>query len=72
MNFALRGLLCGAAAMPAVSGVRAESRLVTGQFETRLLPAALKFTVLLPDGQDSLTVEEVIRNFSIRQPVLWL
>src|SRR5579872_1815183 len=32
----------------------AESRLVTGQFDTRLIPAPLKFTALLPDGYDSL------------------
>jgi S-formylglutathione hydrolase len=36
-------------------GARAESRLVTGQFETRLIPAPLKFTALLPDGYDSLS-----------------
>jgi S-formylglutathione hydrolase len=42
---ALLGTLCA----------HAESRLVTGQFETKLIPAPLKFTVLLPDGYDSMT-----------------
>ena len=32
----------------------AESRLVTGQFETNLVPAALKYAALLPDGYDAL------------------
>jgi S-formylglutathione hydrolase len=44
-------LLC---AVVGLSGALGESRLITGQFETNLLPAALKFTVLLPDGYDSL------------------
>ena len=46
-------LLCviGLALLPSV-GARAESRLVSGQFENTLLPAALKFMVLLPDGYE--------------------
>jgi S-formylglutathione hydrolase len=38
----------------AIAAAHAESRLVTGQFETNLIPAPLKFTALLPDGYDSL------------------
>src|SRR5262249_21221269 len=37
-----------------LAAARGESRIVTGQFETKLIPAPLKFTVLLPDGYDSL------------------
>src|SRR5215472_10402133 len=40
-------LLLGAAPM------LAESRLVTGEMKTDLLPAPLRYTVLLPDGYDS-------------------
>src|SRR5947209_2026701 len=37
-----------------LAALHAESRLVTGQLETKLLPEILKYTVLLPDGYDSL------------------
>src|SRR5215469_14148888 len=33
--------------------VLAESRLATGEMKTVLLPAPLRYTVLLPDGYDS-------------------
>src|SRR6267154_1676569 len=51
MKRTVRGFVGIAFALSAAFG---ESRPVTGQFETKLLPAALKFTVLLPDGYDSL------------------
>src|SRR5215471_7043913 len=48
-------ILCGAIlALATLPGAHAESRLVTGQFETNLIPAPLKYTVLLPAGYDSL------------------
>jgi S-formylglutathione hydrolase len=42
-----------ALALASIAGAGAESRLVTGQFETKLIPAPLRFTVLLPEGYDS-------------------
>jgi S-formylglutathione hydrolase len=50
MNLTI-GAVC---ALLALTGARAESRLVTSQFDTKLIPAPLKFTVLLPDGYDAL------------------
>ena len=50
MKLTLRGLLC---ALVALSAMRGE-RLVTGQFETKLIPKPLKYTVVLPDGYDAL------------------
>src|SRR5947207_1240490 len=54
MKLTVRLLCATTFAWFALTGARAESRLVSGQFENKLLPAALKFTVLLPDGYDSL------------------
>src|ERR1044072_7469775 len=55
MKLTIQRLLGGTVlAMFAAAGARGESRLVTGQFDTKLIAAPLKFTVLLPDGYDSL------------------
>ncbi len=49
------GSLCRASlAFISVCVAYPESRLATGKFETKLIPKPLSYTVLLPDGYDSL------------------